>query len=66
MAEDDFDTSGAAGAVLTDYLLSLGVDIDQIIGNPYDERLAMLQDAIAHGKVPAEHAASLREIGVLP
>jgi hypothetical protein len=64
MSNEDARATGAEDALLGDLLLELGVP--NPIARSREQRLATIQAAIEDGRLPSEHVAMLRRLGILP
>jgi hypothetical protein len=64
MSNEDARATGAEDALLGDLLLELGVP--NPIALSREQRLATIQAATEDGRLPPEHVAMLRRLGILP
>lgn len=66
MPDDSSRATGVPEAIAVDLLLGLGLGVDDVLELSQAERIAKISEAIADGRIAAEHASRLRSLGMFP
>jgi hypothetical protein len=59
MADDEVFVTGAVEAVVSDCLLGAGFDLDELVAVTHQQRVELLRQCVADGRVPAQRADAL-------
>jgi hypothetical protein len=59
MADDELFVTGAIEAVVADCLMGAGFDPNELLAMTHQQRVELLRQCVADGRVPAERADEL-------
>jgi hypothetical protein len=66
MPHDSNRVTGVPEAIAVDVLLGLGLGVDDVVALTQPQRVAKISEAIADGRIDADHASWLRSPSIFP